>query len=117
MENWPASYFRPMEWTSSVQPLASSEVFPSLRLEKVAKTYANRVRAVVELSLTATSGTITMLLGPSGCGKTTLLRVIAGLESPDAGRVIINEEDVTAWPPRRRGVAMLFQTPALYPGK
>ena len=56
-----------------------------------------------------------VFVGPSGCGKTTLLRSIAGLERPSAGRITIGEDDVTAWPPARRGVAMVFQSYALYP--
>src|SRR4051794_19685779 len=56
-----------------------------------------------------------VLLGPSGCGKTTLLRMIAGLEYPDAGRILIGDRDVTDLPPRRRGIAMVFQSYAVFP--
>src|ERR1700737_810055 len=56
-----------------------------------------------------------VLLGPSGCGKTTLLRLISGLEAPDAGRVLINGQDVTDVPPHRRNIGMVFQEPGLYP--
>ena len=56
-----------------------------------------------------------VLLGPSGCGKTTLLRMIAGLEYPDAGRIIIGDRDVTDLPPRKREIAMVFQSYAVFP--
>ncbi len=55
------------------------------------------------------------MLGPSGCGKTTTLRIIAGLERPTKGRVYIDNIDVTDLPPRKRDIAMVFQTWALYP--
>ena len=61
------------------------------------------------------SGEFLVVLGPSGCGKTTLMRTVAGLETPTAGRVHIGERDVTALPPRKRGIAMVFQSYALYP--
>ncbi len=88
---------------------------PEVQLDHLGKVYPNGVQAVRELSLTVSTDEFFVLLGPSGCGKTTTLRLIAGLESPTAGRIVIDGEDVTHWPPHRRGVAMLFQTPALYP--
>jgi iron(III) transport system ATP-binding protein len=68
-----------------------------------------------DVSLVVDPGTIVALLGPSGCGKTTLLRIIAGLERPDAGSVSIGGRDVTAVPPERRRVGMVFQDWALFP--
>jgi putative spermidine/putrescine transport system ATP-binding protein len=56
-----------------------------------------------------------VLLGPSGCGKTTLLRMIAGLEYPDSGRIFIGDREVTDLPPRKRGIAMVFQSYAVFP--
>ena len=56
-----------------------------------------------------------VLLGPSGCGKTTLLRLIAGFEQPDAGAILIDGRDVTDTPPGKRGLAMVFQSYALFP--
>ncbi len=62
-------------------------------------------------------GEIVCLLGPSGCGKTTLLRLIAGLEPPDRGRVVLDGRDVTSLPPHRRGIGLMFQEYALFPHK
>jgi iron(III) transport system ATP-binding protein len=67
------------------------------------------------VDLSVEPGTIVALLGPSGCGKTTLLRILAGLERPDAGTVVIGGRDVTAVPPERRNVGMVFQDWALFP--
>jgi len=83
-------------------------------IEDVAKSFgASRVLRGVSASLAA--GEFLSLVGPSGCGKTTLLRIIAGLEVADAGRVCIGGRDVTALAPAARDVAMVFQNYALYP--
>jgi sn-glycerol 3-phosphate transport system ATP-binding protein len=71
--------------------------------------------AVEDVSFRAESGRLTVLLGPSGCGKSTTLRIIAGLDGPDCGTVAIGGRDVTWLPPARRGVAMVFQSYALFP--
>jgi multiple sugar transport system ATP-binding protein len=85
-------------------------------IERVSKTYAGgKAPAVDDLSLTIPDRQFMVLLGPSGCGKTTLLRMVAGLEYPDAGRVLIGGRDVTDLPPRRRGIAMVFQSYAVFP--
>ena len=73
------------------------------------------VVAVQDFSLEAERGEFISLLGPSGCGKTTVLRMIAGFESPTAGRVVIDGEDVTALPTRVRRIGMVFQSYALFP--
>jgi putrescine transport system ATP-binding protein len=73
------------------------------------------VRAVEEVSLAVEAGAFFALLGPSGCGKTTLLRMIAGFETPDRGRILIDGQDVTALPPYQRPVNMMFQSYALFP--
>jgi len=73
------------------------------------------VAAVNGISLEARDGEFMVLLGPSGCGKTTLLRIIAGLEKPTSGQVLIDGEVVNDMPPRARGVAMVFQSYGLYP--
>jgi len=67
------------------------------------------------IDLVIERGTLTTLLGPSGCGKTTLLRLIAGLESPTSGQVLIDGRDVTALGPAQRNVSMVFQSYALFP--
>ncbi|MFQ6673027.1 MAG: ABC transporter ATP-binding protein, partial [Candidatus Tectimicrobiota bacterium] len=73
------------------------------------------VTAVDGIDLVTKEGEFLVLLGPSGCGKTTLLRMIAGLEEPTAGDVLIGGQVVTDLPPRARGIAMVFQSYALYP--
>ncbi len=84
-------------------------------LERVTKVFPGGVYACRDISLTVRDGEFFVLLGPSGSGKTTLLRIIAGLERPTSGRVYIDGVDVTDLPPRKRDVAMVFQTWALYP--
>jgi multiple sugar transport system ATP-binding protein len=71
------------------------------------------VRVLESLDLIVADGEFVVLLGPSGCGKTTALRIIAGLETPTAGRVLIGGRDVTNLSPRERDVAMVFQSYAL----
>ncbi|MEX0591316.1 MAG: ATP-binding cassette domain-containing protein [Xanthobacteraceae bacterium] len=73
------------------------------------------VRAVDGIDLTAGEGEFLVLLGPSGCGKTTLMRMIAGLERPTHGDIVIDGRIVTDLPPRARNIAMVFQSYALYP--
>ena len=73
------------------------------------------VKAVNGVDLSIQQGEFVVILGPSGCGKTTLMRMIAGLERPTEGEVIIGERNVTPLPPRAREIAMVFQSYALYP--
>ncbi|HEX7868398.1 MAG TPA: ABC transporter ATP-binding protein [Variovorax sp.] len=81
-----------------------------------AKTYADGTRGLQPTNLRVEAGEVLALLGPSGCGKTTLLRLIAGLESPDAGsRIVFGDQDVTQRPVEHRGVGMVFQSYALFP--
>ena len=81
-----------------------------------AKTYADGTRGLQPTDLVVEPGEVLALLGPSGCGKTTLLRLIAGLEAPDAGsRIAFGGTDVTQLPIERRGVGMVFQHYALFP--
>jgi multiple sugar transport system ATP-binding protein len=75
----------------------------------------DEVRAVDSIDLVAKEGEFLVLLGPSGCGKTTLMRLIAGLERPTSGDIVIDGNIVTGLPPRARNVAMVFQSYALYP--
>jgi putrescine transport system ATP-binding protein len=85
-----------------------------LRLEAVSKKFG-AVAAVNDVMLDVGANECLALLGPSGCGKTTLLRLMAGFENPDAGRILIDGEDMTAAPPYRRPVNMMFQSYALFP--
>ncbi|MCS6977723.1 MAG: ABC transporter ATP-binding protein [Gemmatales bacterium] len=87
----------------------------SIRLAGVSKTFRGGVTAVRDVDLDIQRGEAFALLGPSGCGKTTLLRLIAGLETPTAGAIFLDGKDAAAIPPHRRGVGMLFQHPAVYP--
>src|SRR5215470_7636018 len=88
----------------------------ALRLENCAKTFADGTHALETVTLDVARGETVVLLGPSGCGKTTLLRIVSGLETPDAGgRVLFNKTDVTRVPIERRNVGMVFQSYALFP--
>ncbi|SBW03360.1 Sulfate/thiosulfate import ATP-binding protein CysA 2 [uncultured Alphaproteobacteria bacterium] len=88
----------------------------TIQLSRCGKTFADGTRALAPLDLEIAAGETVVLLGPSGCGKTTLLRLIAGLESPDPGGAVrFNGEDVTARPIERREVGMVFQSYALFP--
>jgi multiple sugar transport system ATP-binding protein len=86
-----------------------------LLLQGLRRTYANGVTAVDGIDLAVAQGEFMVLVGPSGCGKSTTLRMIAGLEDMSAGRMLIGGVDVTDVPPAERGVAMVFQSYALYP--
>lgn len=94
----------------------AGEEEPELAVELVdaVKTF-DQVRAVDHVTLSVRAGEFLSLLGPSGCGKTTTLRIIAGFEHPDQGRVVVAGEDVTELPPYRRNVNTVFQDYALFP--
>jgi ABC-type sugar transport system ATPase subunit len=87
----------------------------SVLLDKVWKTYPNGHLAARGVELAIEDGEFMVLVGPSGCGKSTALRMMAGLETPTQGRVLIGDRDVTEVPPQERDVAMVFQSYALYP--
>jgi multiple sugar transport system ATP-binding protein len=87
----------------------------SVTLQHLTKIYSGHAPAVDELNLEIRQGEFFTLLGPSGCGKTTTLRMIAGLETPSDGRVLIGDRDCTSVHPRDRGVGLVFQSYALYP--
>ncbi|MEM1377891.1 MAG: ABC transporter ATP-binding protein [Pseudomonadota bacterium] len=83
-------------------------------LENVTKSFAE-TQVIPPINLTIEEGEFAVFVGPSGCGKSTLLRLIAGLEETTSGRVLIDDQDVTEVSPSKRGLAMVFQTYALYP--
>lgn len=91
-----------------------------LKLEKIVKTFPDRsgsgaVLAVNDVSVDIHDGEFLTLLGPSGCGKTTTLRLIAGFEIPTSGRILLEGKDITADPPNKRDMALVFQNYALFP--
>ncbi|MGQ9681617.1 MAG: ABC transporter ATP-binding protein [Anaerolineae bacterium] len=85
-----------------------------IRTEQLVKRF-DAVAAVDHVSIVIPEGSLTAILGPSGCGKTTLLRCIAGLIEPDAGRILIGGRDVTHVPPFKRSLGFVFQRPAMFP--
>ncbi len=86
-----------------------------LELQNLQKKYSAHLMPVRDVSLSVEDGEFLSLLGPSGCGKSTLLRLIAGLENPTQGRIVIGGKTVNQLPPGDRNVAMVFQSYALYP--
>ena len=85
-----------------------------IKIERIKKTFDDFV-AVEESDLTINNGEFFVLLGPSGCGKTTTLRMIAGLELPTSGKILLDNEDVTFLRASQRDIAFVFQLFALYP--
>ncbi|NCX71009.1 MAG: ABC transporter ATP-binding protein, partial [Rhodobacteraceae bacterium] len=83
-------------------------------LKNVTKSFEN-LEVIPPLNLTIDDGEFAVFVGPSGCGKSTLLRMIAGLEEVTSGEIEINGEEVSDVPPSKRGLAMVFQSYALYP--
>jgi len=86
-----------------------------IEIRKLRKVYGSTV-ATDALDAVFETGSVTCVLGPSGCGKTTLLRMIAGLEKPDSGQVLIGGKDVTSLPAEKRDLGMVFQDPVVYRG-
>jgi putrescine transport system ATP-binding protein len=101
------------EVLSAAGPHAAVDV-PLLRFDAVVKTFG-AVRAVDGVSLEIRAGEFFALLGPSGCGKTTLLRMLAGFETPDEGRILLDGNDIAQVLPHQRPVNMMFQNYALFP--
>src|SRR5467141_2032978 len=93
---------------------AGAAGIPLLRIDAVVKKFGS-FRAVDRLSLDIRAGEFFALLGPSGCGKTTLLRMLAGFETPDEGRILLNGKDIAQVLPHQRPVNMMFQNYALFP--
>src|SRR6188474_1570184 len=93
----------------------NARVAADVRLERVEKSFDGKTRVVDRIDLTVAPGEFFALLGPSGCGKTTTLRMIAGFEEPDDGRITDGGADVTHMPVHRRDMGMIFQSYALFP--
>src|SRR5574340_997148 len=97
---------------------SSADPMSAIGAEHVSKHWSTAegvVRAVDDVTFSFDAGTLNVLLGPSGCGKSTTLRLVAGLEQADAGRITIAGRDVTGLPPAKRSIAMVFQSYALFP--
>ena len=86
-----------------------------LVLEQVSKSYGEGLTAVDQVSLSIRENEFFALLGPSGCGKTTLMRMIAGFETPTSGAIYLNGQDISPLPPNRRPLNLMFQSYALFP--
>ena len=99
---------------SSFAPWTDPDLKPLVSFEGVTKRFGKEV-AVNDVSLSIYESEFFALLGPSGCGKTTLMRLLAGFEDPDAGRITLAGEDLAGRPPHRRPVNMMFQSYALFP--
>ncbi|WP_421935799.1 ABC transporter ATP-binding protein [Phenylobacterium sp.] len=95
-------------------PWADPQARPLVRFDGVSKTFGDTT-AVDDVSVSIYEREFFALLGPSGCGKTTLMRMLAGFEQPDAGRILLADRDIQADPPHRRPVHMMFQAYALFP--
>ncbi|HTD75118.1 MAG TPA: polyamine ABC transporter ATP-binding protein [Steroidobacteraceae bacterium] len=96
------------------QPWNDASARPYVEIERISKTFGD-FTAVNDVSLKVYKGEIFCLLGASGCGKTTLLRMLGGFETPTAGKILIDGEDMTDVPPYERPVNMMFQSYALFP--
>src|SRR3546814_10931048 len=105
------------DWSSDV---CSSDlpgtrgIMAGLSIEGARKSFG-ATEVLKGVSIDVAHGEFTVIVGPSGCGKSTLLRAVAGLEELTAGRIIIGARDVTSLAPSQRGIAMVFQSYALYP--
>ncbi len=87
----------------------------TLEIKKISRRFGAASWGVRDVSLDVRDREFVVLLGPSGCGKTTLLRLVAGLDEPTAGSILIGGSDVTALPPRKRNISMVFQNYAVWP--
>src|SRR5882757_5951039 len=104
----------PFKEPAKPEPPVAAVDMPLLRIEGVVKRFGG-FTAVDKLSLDIRAGEFFALLGPSGCGKTTLLRMLAGFETPDTGKILLNGKDIAQVLPHRRPVNMMFQNYALFP--
>ena len=92
-----------------------AEAKSAIDLVHVSKAYPGEADAVNDVSLSIREGEFIVLVGPSGCGKSSVLRMIAGLESPSRGKLFLHGKDASRLEPKDRDIAMVFQTHALYP--
>jgi spermidine/putrescine transport system ATP-binding protein len=100
--------------TAADRPTSVATSNTIISFENVSKRF-DKVVAVDDVTLQIQEGEFFALLGPSGCGKTTLLRMLAGFETPSEGRILIDGKDIVADPPNRRPVNMVFQSYAVFP--
>jgi multiple sugar transport system ATP-binding protein len=105
------------DWSQSWWPdrRKQEETVTTVALKDVTKVFPDGTVAVDDVSLDVNDGEFMVLLGPSGCGKSTVLRMVAGLEDPSSGAILLDGELANDLPPRERGIAMVFQDFALYP--
>ena len=97
-------------------PVKEKKTMASVTFDNATRLYPGGTRpAVDKLNLEVADGEFLVLVGPSGCGKSTSLRMLAGLEEVNSGRILIGDRDVTDIPPKDRDIAMVFQNYALYP--
>src|SRR4051812_18938586 len=106
---------RPLPTLRSAIAMSAASRATEVRLEAVEKSFDGKTRVVDRVDLVVQPGEFFSLLGPSGCGKTTLLRMIAGFEQPDAGRILLDGQDISPLPPHKRPVNTVFQHFALFP--
>ena len=118
----PASSIEPTDRTSvsrspvnPINPPAGLPGSASVSLQGLSKSFAGAIKALDTVSLDIGAGEFFALLGPSGCGKTTTLRLVAGFETPDEGRIVVGGRDVTEMPVHRRDMGVIFQSYALFP--
>lgn len=97
-----------------LEPWQNPNAIPYVLIENINKSFGSTT-AVKNLSLSIYKGELFSLLGGSGCGKSTLLRILAGLEKPSSGRILVDGVDITYWPAYKRPVNMMFQSYALFP--
>jgi multiple sugar transport system ATP-binding protein len=100
--------------SQKITSLIKSRTMVKLELKNLNKAYSSKIIPVKNINLTVNDNEFLTLLGPSGCGKSTILRMIAGLEEPTSGQILLGGENITFKRPGDRNMAMVFQSYALY---